>query len=475
MNMNHNYCDSIKTTFLTDEKKKAIHEATLDLLENCGVTMESKQAKELLYSFGAQVTSQDIVKIPCHLVERALNSTMPKIVIYDRDGNPAMEVGGTNLYFGSNSEDLEMMEPFTGKTRKFLIQDRLLLTRVIDALPNMDFAMCGGIAADENPAIADRTSFTGTAVFTKKPLVFSAAEGLDTCKEIIQAAEIIAGGEKELSDKPFIMNLSDPLSPLRNTNRSLNNLITCAEKKIPVIYMPYLLVGGTAPVTMMGALIQSNAEVLSGLVVSQLMREGTPFIYGSMPAPFDMRTTIGTFGSPEFHIMVAAAADMAQYYRLPFFGTAGTTDAFVVDEQAVMEATMSVMMTCLSKANLAHDVGLMYHCNIISPYLIVLCNEIINMVRPMRRGIKMDEEQMALGLITKVGPGGQYITEEHTFKFFRDFWYPELLDRSMFGGGKSLKDKINDKLKTIIESHELPVLGDDKLKELKKLENRWRS
>lgn len=472
--MNTDLLHCINISFLTDEQKTVIHESTLDLLENCGIFVENEEAKELLYSAGATVSLNNLVKIPGHVVEKALDTAPKKIEIYDRDGKPCMLLEDSNLYFGSNSEDIQIMEPITRNIRKFREDDRLLLTKVIDALPNIKFAMTGGLATDVDTRIADRLSFTGTAKYTRKPLVFCSTADFATCNDIIEAAELIAGGEKELAEKPFIMNLSEPISPLRNTNIGLSNLLKCADKKIPVIYMPYLLLGGTAPVTMMGALIQSNAEVLGGLVVSQLKREGAPFIYGSMPAPLDMRTTIGTYGSPEFNMLVAAAAEISHYYKLPFYGTAGTTDAYWMDDQATMEATMSVLMTAFSKANMAHDVGLMYHGTIISPYLIVLIDEMVNMVNPIRRGIKSDKEQIALELIKKVGPGGQYVSEEHTFKHFRDFWYPELLDRTMTGGDKPIKEKINSKLDEIIKTHELPVLDEERMREIGKLEEKWR-
>jgi len=473
--MNTDVLNCLNISFLTDQQKNVIHELTLDLFENCGVYVENDEAKELLYSAGATVSSNNLVKIPGHVVEKSLDTAPKKIEIFDRDGKPFMLLEDSNLYFGSNSEDIQIMEPFSGVIRKFQESDRLLLTKIIDALPNMKFAMTGGLAADVDPFIADRLSFTGTVKYTKKPIVFCATSDLESCEDMIEAAEIIAGGEKELREKPFIMGFADPISPLRNTNIGLSNLLKCAEKQIPVIYMPYLLLGGTAPVTMMGALIQSNAEVLGGLVVSQLKREGAPFIYGSMPAPMDMRTTIGTYGCPEFNMLIAAASEISHYYKLPFYGTAGTTDAYWMDDQATMEATMSVLMTAFSKANMAHDVGLMYHGTIISPYLLVLFDEMINMVRPMRRGIKMDKEQIALEVIKNVGPGGQYVSEEHTFKYFRDFWYPEMLDRTMTGGDKPLKEKINSKLEKIIKTHELPVLDEEMLREIEKLEEKWRS
>jgi trimethylamine---corrinoid protein Co-methyltransferase len=123
-----------------------------------------------------------------------------------------------------------------------------------------------------------------------------------------------------------------------------------------------------------------------------------------MPSIFDMKTTIGSYGAPEFHLMVAAASEMAAYYSLPFYGTAGCTDAKPFDEQAVAEMTMELFSSVLSKANLVHDLGVMDHCNSISPEMVVLADELISGLKAYSRGIDLSDLPEALDLMKKVGP-----------------------------------------------------------------------
>ena len=222
--------------------------------------------------------------------------------------------------------------------------------------------------------------------------------------------------------------------------------------------------------TLAGALVQCNAEVLSGLVIHQLGRPGAPFLYGAMPAPMDMRTSIGLYGAPELFLGVAAAGELSRHYGLPFFGTAGCGDSRHLDYQAVMEAMTSCLLAGLNRADMVHDVGVLDHSNIISPELIVLTNEMIDMVRPIAGGIKVNDETLAMDVIRRAAlPKGSYLEEDHTYRHFREIWYPELLDRSMAGQTPELKEKVQKKLKSILDTHQVEPLEKTVLKDLASL------
>lgn len=233
--------------------------------------------------------------------------------------------------------------------------------------------------------------------------------------------------------------------------------------------MPYSMMGGTAPMSLAASLAQCNADVLTGLVLSQLVSEGAPFIYGAMPSIMDMKTSVGSYGAVEFHLMVAASSEISDYYGIPFYGTAGCTDAKNMDEQAVAEATMEIFSTILSKANLIHDIGVADHCNSVCPELVVLSDEIIEMLKYYSQGITVNTEELALDIIEKVGPGGAFLTEAHTVSNLRKVFYPALFSRKMKNPDKSeVRGKIRSKIKQIVESHGAPQLDETILKELDK-------
>ena len=324
------------------------------------------------------------------------------------------------------------------------------------------------MSSNVRPEVQSQITFLETVKNFTKTINFSTND-IESLKDIIEIASVVAGGLDKLQEKPFIFNYCEPIPPLGHPNESTEKLYISAENRIPVVYMPYVMMGGTSPMSFAGTLAQCNADMLTGLVITQLVSEGAPFIYGAMPSVFDMRTTIGSYGAPEFHLLVAASSDLAAYYGIPFYGTAGCTDAKVLDEQAVAETTMEIFSTMLSKANIVHDMGVMDHCNSVSPELVVLADEIIEGLKHYTKGVQVNEEELALDVIQEVGPGGHYLTNVHTLRNFRKVWYPSLYSRDMQNSDESqVKGKIKAKIKNIMANHQVPQLDETILIELEK-------
>jgi trimethylamine--corrinoid protein Co-methyltransferase len=188
-----------------------------------------------------------------------------------------------------------------------------------------------------------------------------------------------------------------------------------------------------------------------------------------MPSIIDMRTTVGSYGAVEFHLLVAAASEMAAFYELPFYGTAGCTDALSLDEQAVAEATMEIFSTLLSKANIVHDVGVGDHCNNVCPELVVLTDEIITMLGQYFRGVCFDTDSLAeeLELIENVGPSGHFLHEVHTMEHFRDIHYSALFTRKANNQGPSeVRSRIRNSIESIWHTHQVPPLEQKMIQEL---------
>jgi trimethylamine--corrinoid protein Co-methyltransferase len=271
--------------------------------------------------------------------------------------------------------------------------------------------------------------------------------------------------------------LADPISPLTFSDDSLEKMIYCAEKRIPQICYGAPQAGSTGPASFAGSVVQGTAESLSGLVITQLVRKGAPFIYGAFATVMDMRTTIFSYGAPEMILMGAALAQISQYIKLPYFGTAGCSDAKLPDSQAAAEATLSCQSAALSGANLIHDCGLLDHGCLASPAYMVLVNEVLHMINRFTRGINVDEDTLAVDVINKVGPGGHYMAEEHTLKYFREVWYSNLFDRSNYEawleqGGRRFQERLSEQTLLKME-HQPPPLPDDVAKELSKMEKCW--
>jgi len=309
---------------------------------------------------------------------------------------------------------------------------------------------------------------------TTKPLVLTAVDREGLADELEMACAVI-GGRDEWRKLPLFAIYVEPSSPLDNSREAVEKLLFAAENDIPVIYTPCPICGATAPATMAGTLVQCLAECLAGLVIAQLKRKGAALIIGGVMSILDMTTTVLSYGAPELALLSAAMTNIAQYLGLPMFSTAGCSDAKTLDEQAALESAVSIAFAALSGANLIHDVGYLESGLNGSYDMLVMSNEIISAVKRILRGVPVDAEHLALEAIRRVGPVGQYLMDEHTMKHFRhEFWVPELLDRSNWDtwqarGGKTLKERVHEKVLDLIEHYEAPPLPEKVQTELERI------
>ncbi len=470
---------NIAFEILSQEKIQQIHEASIHLLETVGMRVGGERALKLLADAGCPADENNLVKLPRAMVEKALETVPKSLTLYNRAGDPAMVIDAENhVHFGTHSDQLEYVDPETGKVRDFLKSDTKTMCTLADALDNIDFVLSVGMSKDVDPAIQTQISFIETVKHFSKTINFSTND-IDSLQEVIDIAAIVAGGHDKLREKPFIFNYCEPIPPMTHPEESTEKLFISATNGIPVVYMPYCMMGGTSPLSFGATLAQCNAEALGGLVIHQLASPGAPFIYGAMPSIMDMQTTIGSYGAVEFHLLVAAASELVNSYGLPFFGTAGCTDAKFLDEQAVSEATMEIFSTLLSKANLIHDVGVSDHCNSVNPSLVVLCDEIIENLKHYTRGVEVESQDIITELVENAGPGGAYLTTPHTMKNFKNIFYSTIFARKMKNPDHSeVGEKIKARIDTILANHQVPALDQGILAQLdewiQNLENRTR-
>lgn len=457
---------------IDQEKIDKLHDASLYLLGKVGMKVQGKDVTRLLLDYGC-CEAGDRILFPEEILEKALSAVPREITLYSKNGTPLICLGGKEQqYFGTHADQLEIIDPLTGTVRPFLREDTRLMCRLANELKNISFILAVGMSADISPEIQSQVAFIDTVKHCDKVINFSTND-VQGLIDIIEIASTIAGGSEQLGDKPYLFFYCEPIPPLTHPGASVEKLRLAAEVKIPLVYMPFCMMGGTAVMNLSGALAQCNAEVLAGLVITQAVNEGAPFIYGAMPSIFDMKTTIGSYAAPEFHLLVAAAAAMADYYGLPFYGTAGCSDSRHVDEQAVAEVSMQLFSTVLSKADLVHDIGVMDHCNSVSPEMVVLANEIIDGLNSYARGINFDDLQEALEVIEAVGPGGHFLSEEHTLNSFKSIWYPEIFSREMKNKEVSeVRTKIREIIIRTGNEEKSTGLDEELLKELDRFEKR---
>lgn len=464
---------NVEFSVLNREKIEKIHESSLYLLESVGMRMTGERTIEKLKEKGA-IVEGDIVKFPRSVVEEALRTVPKEVTLFTRDGKPNMVINSkNNVYFGTHSDQLEYLDYKSNQARTYKKSDIRTMCTLADSLPNISFVLSVGMCGDVDPAVQSQVTFLETVKSFSKTINFSTND-IESLQEIIDMAAVVAGGHQALQEKPFIFNYCEPIPPMTHPIESTEKLFISAMNKIPVVYMPYSMMGGTSPVTIAGALTQNNAEILAGVVITQAVNEGAPLIYGSMPTVFDMQTTVGSYAAPEFHLAIAAASEMADYYGLPFYGTAACSDAKTVDPQSMAEVTMELFSTALSKANIVHDIGVMDHCNSVSPAMVVLACEVIDQIRNYAKGVDVDDETLALDVIVDVGFGGHYLQHDHTYSNFKRIWYPGLFGRKMENPDVSdLMERVADKIDGILENHKVTELDQSILQELSKWEDKY--
>ena len=417
---------------LSTEQIQKIHKATLDVLQHVGIQITEPQSLALLEEAGADISDTKRIKIPPSVVEKAIQQAPDNVLLYNRNGQQALQLTGTNIYYGAHGDCPSILDPVNSQRRNFLAEDAATIAKVCDYLPQIDFISLNGFADDcLDPKCAVPLNFVKMVTNTTKPLGFS-CDDEEVYDKVLDIAGIVAGGKEQLRQKPFLYHFCEPISPLVHGTPSLRKIIKSVESGIPVVYYPMPMVGTTAPCSFTGTLILANAESLTGLIITQLLEPGASFIYGGIPGIMDMRTTIYSYGAPEMLLMVKAMTDMAHHYKLPMFGTAGCSDAKIVDQQAAIEATLSCHCAALSGANLIHDIGFLDHAVVVSAEMMVLCDEIIAMIKQTLSQFDVMENDMIIDLIDKVGPGGNYLAEEHTLANFRKNWSPTLMDRTRF-------------------------------------------
>jgi trimethylamine--corrinoid protein Co-methyltransferase len=460
-------------SLLSESQLQDIHLAALEVVRRTGIRFHHREAVDMLKKAGAFVSDGNLVKFPAWMVEDAIASAPGRIVMCDRDGEPAMFLEGTRVYFGTGSDCLNLLDPETGEHRKFTQADIANGYRLCDALPNIHFNMSIGIPSDVDPEVAYDVQMALMLEHSTKPIVFVTNDRA-SCQRAIDMAAAVAGGYEALREQQHILLYSEPSSPFQQSETAVDKLLLMAEYELPVVHSPGPQMGATAPITMAGGLVMSLAEIFSSLVVHQLKRRGAPFVFGAGLHHMDMGSAQICYASPEFQLTKAAVAELGRWYGMPTWGYASCSDAKVMDEQAAVEATLAVLMAKLSGGNLIHDVGYMESGLTTSFEMIVLNDELVAMTDHLMKGIEVSDDTLMVEELDRVGPGGHFMDTKETLKRFRDFWFPGLLDRRtrlpwLEAGGTTLGQRLTARVLEIIKEHQPRPLDPDKKQKVQEI------
>ena len=429
ISVNERSYGSVQFGRLSPGQCEKLHNASLEILARTGVRLYEQEALDLLRKAGASVSDGNRVYVPAGLVEKALGTVPRRVTLYDRHGRNALFLEGHRCYYGPGSDCLYIRDHRTGERRHPLLADVAEAMTVCDALPHIDFVMSMFMPSNVDPLTSDRRQMEVMLNRTVKPIVFVTNE-FSGCPDAVEMAEAVAGGADALRQRPRVACYINVASALRHNADSLQKLLFMARKGLPALYIPVVTGGMIGPITPAGSMALANAGTLVGLVLSQLAREGAPFIVpGFAGDALDMRTMVSPYCAPETK---GLAHELAHFYRLPMFGEGGCSEAKWVDQQAAAEAALTLMAATLGGVNLIHDMGYLESGMCGSLAQLAICNEMVGWLERFMAPVEIDDETVALDLIDEIGPDGQFLDAPHTRAHYREHWYPTLFERGKF-------------------------------------------
>jgi trimethylamine--corrinoid protein Co-methyltransferase len=409
-------------TLLNDAQIAQIHGGALRVLSRVGVRVDSRRARHLLLQAGARSGEDRRVFLPPELVEWALGVASSTVEVYDRRAAHAFTLGQgapePQSRFGIGVTCLYYQDPQTDAVTPFT---RALLRSVVrlgGALPQFDLVSTVGVVQDVGPGLTDLYAALEMVANTTKSLVVLVADEA-AFPHVLDLLEHLCG---DLSSRPFVLPYFNPITPLVINAATADKMWWAIERGLPFIYSSYGMAGATTPVTPAGTLILLHAELMAGLTLSQLMKESTPVILGSLPAYFDMRG-MGSFYDAHSYWINLACAEMMAHYGLPHAGTSGSGIGWGPDPISFGHQWFNHLTSFLGKVGLVPFVGDNLGSKAFSPVLAVYANDVIAHARRLAQGVAFDDIMEDLEEIRAIGPGGSYLMSETTLRLFRDAYY----------------------------------------------------
>ena len=446
---------------LSEAQIEKIHQASLSILERTGVQVEEPQALELFDSAGAQIEGNR-VRIPPSMVEDTLAKKRSRVVLAGRDPKNDLILEGSRVHIGTGGAALQVLDLETEKIRPAVLKDAAEMARIVDALDNIHFYLLPIYPTDIPEETVEISKYYAALANTTKH-VQGGVYTIRGIRDVIAMSEKIMGGAEALRERPIVSFITSwMVSPLLFATDVTTLLIEVCRQGMPVVLSSAPMAGSTAPVTLAGTLAQLNAEQLAGLTLTQLVNPGCPVLIGPIPATADMRTGSYLGGAVEFGIANAAITQMAHFYEVPIYNSAGMTESKLPDIQAGIEETQSIIQVALAGSNFIHHAaGMLEDMSTIAYEQFVIDNDVLGMAMRAVRGIEVNDETLALDVIDRVGPGSHYLADPHTMEYMRtEHHFPsEVINRQgrdewEADGSKDARTRAQEIARDLLASHQ---------------------
>jgi trimethylamine--corrinoid protein Co-methyltransferase len=460
---------------LSQDELEIIHQTSLNILADVGIQVDGEQLRQRLVDAGAKVDFQSgLLKISHDLVMHALETTPRRITLFSRDGRPTITLGDGRSYCGIGQGAIYFEDTSQGKRRLATKEDVANLFRLGDAMPLVSLVAPPAIPNDVPPETCYAHAADAAWNNSAKHLEIN-PETARVARILLDMARVVAGTD-DLASRPILTCLVSVQSPLHWPEHLCDSVLALVSAGVPIIFHCAPLFGVSGPVTLAGLLAQQNAEVLSGIVISQIIRPGTPVIYGGGWGSFDLRTMTRVLGSPEGALLRMAGGQIGRFYGVPNHSLGPDSDSQAMDEQMGWEKMLSAIAAINAGISIFINTSMYGQGMTVSYEQLILDQEIVGMAYRFLEGITVSPETLAYDVIKSVGPHGSFLMEEHTLKYMRsgEHWLPTLSNRRGYDqwkekGGKDIVQQATERARQILETHQPEPLDTYVRQELHKI------
>jgi trimethylamine---corrinoid protein Co-methyltransferase len=463
-----------RLSLFTEAQVESVVADALRVLASVGFVVENREAAELLAAAGLPGGGGRVLADE-KAVRKALATAPAHVLVYDRDGEAALDLGGDRVHFDPGSSVLHFLDPASGRQRPPRSEDLVHLAWVTQACRHLAGQSTALVPSDVPEGLADRWRLHVALQNCTKPVITGTfrTDGFAPMKAMLVA---IRGSEQALAARPLAIFDCCPSPPLKWSDLTCQALIDCARSGIPAELVSMPLAGATSPVTLAAAVVQHTAECLSGVTIHQLARAGSPIVWGGSPAAFDMREGTTPMGDVGTWLIDCAYSQVGKSLGLPTHAYLGMSDAKIVDAQCGLESCGGTILAAMAGVNMVSGAGMMDFESCQSLEKLVIDAEAIGMAKRLILGVEPHEHPIALTMMRKLGHRADYLGEPHTLKWFaKELYLPSpVIDRGSLDawhkkGAKSAFERARDRVKQVIGAYQ-PVARDAALlKELRRI------
>ena len=453
---------------LSNEQLDSIHEATLSILGRTGVRFDSENAREHLLKVGcgAHPERKDVITFPRSLVEDSIKRVRKNPTYYARDPAWDVKFDGRTMFPYSGGGDPKMIDLDTGAMRPAMLEDTEAAARLGDALENSSFA-ASLVVPNEVPAEILAIKIAEAMVKNTVKSIGSYAPNPESVDFIVEMLECVSGGEEEFRRRPLVSLSGSPSSPLTYTKHVSDVLIRCLELGVPFTVVPCPVAGGSGPQSMAGSLALQNAEVLAGIVLMQTIDRDLATVYAGRLCFMDPRSGRDLWAIPEQGLASIAMIQLARKYGMVADACGMTSEISTWGVQMGIERMQTILLPALGGAESVSGIGGGWE-GASCLEMMVADNEILNDVYRLLQGVEVDTEHLALDVIEKAGPMGNYLAQPHTMEHIRkgelrisDFWDKRTGEKATRDGARSLHEEAKSRVRKILKEHSPEPLDRD--------------